>query len=271
MTSWPGIPVPVPTIAAWTVELHEGNYLEYGMPSSWEPPPEELFLRDVLDADPNDPSTIVRFTTTWGALTGLGSAAFVLMPPEETWRGPFDALIGMAKRFAERTDRDERYVVTVQAATLHLRAIRAMVRHWNAYLSESGPDALMHAWAAEGFNVPPNERIAWMFFQEHINAGLRPFHAGVEVTDEQGHGMLVGQEHYNLYAALCLQLVNAISEQAPFHVCANERHRGLFIRQRGRSRHDQHRSDAIYCSADCARAQAAREYRRRQRALKGMA
>lgn len=46
--------------------------------------------------------------------------------------------------------------------------------------------------------------------------------------------------------------------------CQNERCGAMFVLQEGRSKHKQFRADAIYCSAKCARAQAQREYRRRQ-------
>lgn len=73
-----------------------------------------------------------------------------------------------------------------------------------------------------------------------------------------------------LYCVLCLELFNHIVEEAHYSRCSNETCDRLFVRQRGRSVHGQHRTRGVkYCSTECARAQAQRQYRRRKRA-KGM-
>lgn len=64
----------------------------------------------------------------------------------------------------------------------------------------------------------------------------------------------------------CLEMFNHIVEAAPYKTCANETCGRLFVRQEGRAVHGQHRSTGVkYCSAECARAQAQRQYRRRKR------
>lgn len=64
--------------------------------------------------------------------------------------------------------------------------------------------------------------------------------------------------------ALCLQLVNIISDGLPPRKCANDTCPNYFIRQQGRAQAGQHRSYGTeYCERACARAQAQREYRRR--------
>lgn len=68
-----------------------------------------------------------------------------------------------------------------------------------------------------------------------------------------------------LYCYLCLELFRHISEGASYRSCANERCDRMFVRQRGRAEHGQHRRRGVkYCSAECARAQAQRAYRRRK-------
>jgi hypothetical protein len=64
-----------------------------------------------------------------------------------------------------------------------------------------------------------------------------------------------------------LQLYNHLVEKAEFRQCANEPCGKTFVRQRGRAEFGQHRTSGIlYCSRDCARAQAQRQLRRRRKA-----
>ena len=83
----------------------------------------------------------------------------------------------------------------------------------------------------------------------------------------------VGVPLANVYQASCLQLANHIAEQAVYRRCASETCGRLFVRQRGGSKiaslrgaeHGQyHSSGVMYCTPQCARAQAARAARRRR-------
>jgi hypothetical protein len=70
-----------------------------------------------------------------------------------------------------------------------------------------------------------------------------------------------------LHAVLALELFNHIVENAEYHICANERCRRTFVHQEGRSKKQQRRSRGVlYCTAQCARATAQREYRRKRAA-----
>lgn len=113
---------------------------------------------------------------------------------------------------------------------------------------------------------------AAQFLNEGMRSALKPFSPRVytllaeDQVDFAGpHGRM--SDDIPLYSILCLELFNHICEEAAYRVCANERCGQLFVRQRGRAQHGQHRIKGVkYCSADCARAQAQRLYRRRKRA-----
>lgn len=96
----------------------------------------------------------------------------------------------------------------------------------------------------------------------YLNPALAPFHAGVRMTDANDQPVHP-YPGATLFEALALQVFNHLVRGIPYKECRNETCGRLFDHQHGRAEQGQYRKDAIYCSRNCARAQAQREYRRR--------
>jgi hypothetical protein len=265
ITTWPGPPVPVPEVDRWDVELR-GDFLHYLGPIAAVAPPSELYLREARDMDPTDPEALADFTQSWGLLTGVGPTIFERLPTDVTAGGPFPTLLAKAERFAQAEKLRSDFVVAAEAASWHLRAIRAMTIHWAIHLE--GGD-VREAWVGEGLEHPQTRGKAWLWFQSYLNAGLQPFHVNVHVHVDDHEYTTIGMRPPSAYAVMCLQLANTIAEETPFRRCGNETCGRLFVRQRGRARYGQHRTKGVmFCSANCAHAQKQREYRREKQRQK---
>jgi hypothetical protein len=88
-----------------------------------------------------------------------------------------------------------------------------------------------------------------------------------------GAGELVlGVPRVSLYSAACREVFNLVLEQPTARHCENATCGRVFVHQLGGAKFRQHRSTGLrFCTPECARAEASRQYRRRKAAGKEQA
>lgn len=240
--------------------------------------PDELFLV-AATVDPEDREAVAAFCGEHGMLTGSERGIPTGTHFSDLPASAYDIEVGHAEVNAvfDATEDSEQIadpahweVAHWQRQALRLKVLQALVRHWDAYVSDERDDELVAAWAAVpgsplhrspagGRAIPPKEPSeAWWLFGEYLNAAVAGFN--VRFT-------LDGSSPWTAttYTAMCLQLAHHIRIGALWRHCQNETCNRLFFRQEGRTVTGKAHADSMYCHRKCARAQAERERRRRLR------
>lgn len=266
--TWPDGPLLVPTAELRAVRPLLERFISLSKSADEVALPPELFLRELLDLDLDDDDAVVTFTATFGLLAhprwGHYLAPVVLKEDlDHHLRREFAAHhpdVALAKPGDVTTP--ARHVFHLDEIVAHAQGLRAATRFWVAHASGAPASELVAAWTDEGLGGWTT-RSTWATFEQLLNLGLRDHHVRISVGLRKGLAAFPTSA-FSLYPSLCLQLWNLIDEGAVPRRCSNETCERLFVRQRDGAEHGQFRTKGvIYCSRNCARAQAQREYRRR--------
>jgi hypothetical protein len=235
---------------------------------------DESYL-DLVAVDLDDPAAILEFVSVFGLLgTRSGRAANNRL-----------SLAGLtyphaSTEIAERLSRD--HLRVSKADGLHVGegetleefrwaalSMRDLLSAWRIIRKEI--DADTHRWEAPVWEIAesPEDELPWESPTGAVTVLTAGLSDGIEcfapvIRSGWEEKVPIFDDHW-AYEICCLELFNHIVEEASYKRCANEMCERLFVRQQGRALHGQHRNRGVkYCSPECARAQAQREYRRRK-------
>lgn len=144
---------------------------------------------------------------------------------------------------------------------------------WRAAWPAPG-EAILSAWTNRGLNEPESITRCVELATHVVNGAAVAWSPRVELAlpaISPDRADPVGKVFPRIHTVMAIQVLRFIADGLPAQRCANARCGQWFVRQQGRSEYEQYRtSGVLYCSKGCARAQAARTYRRRRRSAAGV-
>jgi hypothetical protein len=276
-TLWPGTVLPIPALTPFGQVDVDGDWITWPIaPSTGQSPkqlPEDFYLRELMEVQPDDPAAAATLFRTYGLLFDLEGRELNTQNYDIDVRDEIDAIPRHNPEWEKWTSGVHRDLVRV-----HLETAQSAVETWLACQRENGLEELVEPWVTketladlqdQTSHAPSRfrtlddvrELLIWTEVQEledTLNAALSKYSVGIGDLSTR---------HPTVYSVAFLQLYNHLAEGASVRSCDNENCRRSFVRQRGRAEYGQHRTTGIkYCSRECARAQAQRALRRRRRA-----
>lgn len=278
-TLWPGAVVPTPALQPFSNAEVAGDWIRWTLMPTWGQPhrqlPEDFYLRELMETPVGDLEAAAALFTNYGLLFSMRGHDIDLVGYPDEVRDEFAAIPRDYPSEGFHFGGVHRDMVRI-----HLEKAHAAITTWLACQRKGGLEEQVES------EVTP-ERLAE--FNE-LNAGtgrpldldgLRDFLIGYNISEMEeiiqaalspfsiGFGDLADRGP-TVYSVAFLQLYNHIAEGAVARRCENETCRRNFVRQRGRAEYGQYRTSGVkYCCRECARAQAQRALRRRNKAEAG--
>ena len=264
------ISIPRLTIAT-DYQLHEGDsgmwvYSDPEAPTREVEVPVDFYLREAADVDPTDFRSVAFFIDEWGLPVDRLNRD--LMRPDHIDFAEWEIAAGVEVE-------DARELAAVELGWVEKRApmtLQQAVDDAKDYPARMAKIGRLVNWAEVRYRLDRMQGFLWSIDNpnkehpddfasaiEDLNAALWVFAPRLEPNGTAPPKPTI----YNVVAA---QIANDLHEGATFLACQNETCKRTFTKQRGRAEKGTHRTKGVmYCSKDCAKAQAQRELRRRRR------